>query len=299
MRINRMFEIIYILLDKKRVTAQQLADHFEVSRRTIYRDIENLSAAGLPIYMSKGRGGGIALLPGYTLNKAVFTDEEKTSMLTALQNFDALKVDKSANLLQKISQFFGQNTNNYIEIDPLEWGGKVNDAYLQAKQAIIGKKLFGFDYVSSDGKVTQRIVEPYLLWFKAHTWYLKAYCLTKRAQRLFRLSRIRNPQINQQSFTARELPPFEIEDHLPPLTDIVLQIDKQSARRVYDEFSESEISVNPDGSFTIKTAVLMDDWVVSNILSYGASATVIKPQSLRQTVLKQLKKATENYLNQI
>lgn len=77
MQINRLFEIVYILLDKKLVTSKELAELFEVSSRTIYRDIETLSSAGIPIYMSKGKGGGISLLPGFVLNKAVITDEEK------------------------------------------------------------------------------------------------------------------------------------------------------------------------------------------------------------------------------
>lgn len=85
MQINRLFEIVYILLDKKRVTSRELAERFEVSSRTIYRDIETLSAAGIPVYMSKGKGGGISLLPDFVLNKAVITDEEKEEILSSLK----------------------------------------------------------------------------------------------------------------------------------------------------------------------------------------------------------------------
>lgn len=80
MQINRLFEIVYILLEKEKVTARELAERFEVSTRTVYRDIEALSCAGIPVYMSKGKGGGVSLLPGFTLNKAVITEGEKAEI---------------------------------------------------------------------------------------------------------------------------------------------------------------------------------------------------------------------------
>ena len=110
MQINRLFEIIYILLDKKTVTSKELADRFEVSTRTIYRDIETLSISGIPIYMSKGRGGGISLLPTFILNKTVITDEEKENILSSLKAVSAVGFSKTDTALTKLSSLFGSQT---------------------------------------------------------------------------------------------------------------------------------------------------------------------------------------------
>ena len=92
MQINRLFEIVYILFDRKTITARELADHFEVSQRTIYRDIDTLSISGIPIYTTKGKGGGISILPEFVLNKSVLTDAEQNEILSALQSLNALNV---------------------------------------------------------------------------------------------------------------------------------------------------------------------------------------------------------------
>jgi len=291
-----MFEIIYILLEKEKVTAKELSEKFEVSIRTIYRDIESISAAGIPVYMSKGKGGGISLLPKFTLNKSVFSEEEKNYIISALKGFASMKVDDSSQALSKITSFFGENNREYIEIDPMEWGNKINDAYVKSKQAIISKHILVFDYVSTDGTINTRRVEPYVLWFKAHTWYLKSFCLDKNEQRLFRLSRMRNVKISPNSYIPRIIESFHVEENTKTPTTIILAIDKCKGRRVYDEFLESEISVKDDGNFEIKTDVILDDWVVGNILSYGSSAFVISPLSLRNTIKNELKKSIEKYI---
>ena len=122
MQINRLFEIIYILLDKEKVSAKELSQHFEVSTRTIYRDVETLSSAGIPIYMTKGNGGGISLLPDFVINKAVLTDEEKNNILTALQSLRLTEVDSAESIISKLHSLFGENNISFIEIDYNVWG---------------------------------------------------------------------------------------------------------------------------------------------------------------------------------
>lgn len=180
MKINRLFEIIYILLDVERITAKELAERFEVSTRTIYRDVEDLSAAGIPIYMSKGKNGGIALLPDYTLNKTLMTEEEKIIILSALQGLNAFDESSVDDTLSKLSAFFGDKNQGFYEIDFDDWGSLMKDQFEKSKQAIISKRLLSFDYLSSLNERSKRIVEPYKLWFKEKNWYLKAYCLKKR-----------------------------------------------------------------------------------------------------------------------
>ena len=167
MQINRLFEILYILLDQKTVTSRALAERFEVSQRTIYRDIETLSSAGIPVYMSKGKGGGISLLPDFVLNKAVITDEEKEDILSSLKAVNAVHPSKTDTALKKLSSLFGESNTDWIEVDFSSWANAQNETetFNTMKPAIIGKRVVSFSYASAKGQRTSREVEPLKLCF--------------------------------------------------------------------------------------------------------------------------------------
>jgi len=178
MQINRLFEIIYILLDKKRVTSKELAEQFEVSARTIYRDIEILSSAGIPVYMSKGKGGGISLLPEFVLNKAVLTDQEKTNILSSLKAVSAVKFNETDTALRKLNNLFGESNTDWIEVDFSSWAAAQNETetFNIIKAAILGRRIISFSYASAKGQQTTREAEPLKLCFRSGAWYLYGYC---------------------------------------------------------------------------------------------------------------------------
>lgn len=297
MKINRLFEIVYILLDKDKITAKELAERFEVSTRTIYRDVEDLSAAGIPIYMSKGKNGGIALLPDYTLNKTLLTEEDKTIILSALQGlnvFDELSVDDT---LAKLSAFFGDKNQGFYEIDFDDWGNLIKEQFEKSKQAIISKRLLSFDYLSSLNKRSKRTVEPYKLWFKEKNWYLKAYCLTKKEVRIFRFSRMRNVSIEDVKFTHRniDLSVYRHNKYISSTVKIIMRVEKEAAYRVLDEFSEQNTVENQDGSVIVTMNLPEDEWVYGYILSFGSFATVIEPLSIKNIIRQKLEDSIKNY----
>lgn len=297
MKINRLFEIIYILLDVERITAKELAERFEVSTRTIYRDVEDLSAAGIPIYMSKGKNGGIALLPDYTLNKTLMTEEEKIIILSALQGLNAFDESSVDDTLSKLSAFFGDKNQGFYEIDFDDWGSLIKDQFEKSKQAIISKRLLSFDYLSSLNEQSKRTVEPYKLWFKEKNWYLKAYCLKKKEVRIFRFSRMKNVIIEDETFIARDLnlhyPINEINSY--PMVEVVLRVNLSQEYRVLDEFPGEDVVQNKDGSFTVKMSHVEDEWLYGYILSFGPSATVLKPIRIRGIIQEMLRKTLDNY----
>ena len=296
MKINRLFEIIYILLDKEKVTAKELAERFEVSTRTIYRDLEDLSAGGVPIYMSKGKNGGIALLSDFVLNKTTLTAKEKSSILSALQSLNTFDHDSIESVLSKLSSFFGENSTGYYEIDYSGWDDLIKDQFDKAKQSIANKKILSFEYVSSHNSMSKRIVEPYKLWFKGNNWYLKAFCLEKNALRIFRFSRMRNVEIQDKAFIPRNVS-FELtnEDFSESTVEIVMRIEADATYRLLDEFHEKNILQNQDGSFTVKMNFVEDDWVYGYILSFGAFATVIRPKRIREIIKDKLEHSLANY----
>ena len=153
MQIGRLFETVYLLLDKKKMTAGQLAAHFGVSVRTVHRDVEALSQAGIPIYASKGAGGGIQLTENFVLNKSVLTRQEKESILASLSGLHAVRANEADTALGKLSALFGGDRSDWIEIDFSAWNPNDPAAgiFELLKQGILTRRITVFDYSAANG----------------------------------------------------------------------------------------------------------------------------------------------------
>ena len=263
---NRLFEIVYILMQKKKITAKELAEKFEVSTRTIYRDIESLSRANIPIYSSKGKDGGIGILEEYVLNKTVLSEEEQNQILFALQGMKKI-AGEDKDILEKISTIFNKKVNDWIKIDFSNWGKE--EKFELIKTGILNKKQLEFTYYNSNGDKTKRIVEPLQIWFKDKSWYLISYCKLKEDYRIFKVARMKEIKVLEKHF-ERELPKEQKEEKYK-LKNIVLELEisKEMAYRVYDEFEDNEITKNEDGSFRVKVEYPETDWIYGYILSFG------------------------------
>ncbi len=212
MQINRLFEIIYILLDKKTVTAAELAERFEVSSRTIFRDIDTLSQAGIPIYAMKGKGGGIRLTENYVLNKSVLTPKEQQMIMQALRGMNAVREEEIRPALSKLSALFGGEQEDWIEIEFSSWNSDdgVSRRFVILKEAIFAHKRVTFIYSGANGTSSRRLAEPLKLVFRAGSWYLYAWCMDKEDFRFFKLSRMEEPQVLEEYFEKRKKPVIEI-----------------------------------------------------------------------------------------
>ena len=298
MQINRLFEIVYILLNKKSITAKELSEHFEVSQRTIYRDIDTLCECGIPIYTSKGKGGGIGLLDSFILNKSILSEDEQNEILCALKSLQATNYKDNNSVLSKLSNLFGTTNTNWIEIDFSGWNSNSEENFSLLKHAILNTKVVSFDYYSSYGEKTTRSVEPLQLWFKDKNWYLKAFCELKESYRIFRLSRIKNLFISDETF-IRKLPEIQLESRsLKKNHDIVnlkLNINSSQSYRVYDEFDYDQITVNDDNTFTVSASYPQGEWIYSYILSFGPDATVLEPEYVRNIIKGRLNKMINKY----
>lgn len=298
MQINRLFETIYILLEKERVTASELAKRFEVSVRTIYRDIETLSAAGIPIYMTKGSGGGISILPGFVLNKTVLTDEEKADILSSLQTIEAVSLDKTDTALKKLSALFGEVNTDWVEVDFSSWDNNEDEVklFVSLKQAVLGKKLVSFLYHSGSGNSIKRTVAPLKLCFKGQGWYLYGFCNLREDYRFFKLRRMKELLILEEQH--KQLAPqtlFRKPDVFRgEMVELKLKFSKDMAFRVYDEFSK--IETLSDGSFIVKQVVPKGEWIYSYLSSFGAHCEVLAPPEIRMDIIENLQKNLNQYL---
>ncbi|AOO65429.1 helix-turn-helix transcriptional regulator [Sulfurospirillum halorespirans] len=299
MQINRLFEIVYILLDKKTVTANELSEHFEVSIRTIYRDVNTLSSAGIPIYASRGKGGGIGITDGYVLNKSVLSDKEQNEILYALQSLSITHHLEDDKVLSRLSGLFKKNGLNWIEVDFSPWGSTKNQIsqFTTLKDAILGNLIIEFDYINGFGEKSRRKIEPIKLVYKVNAWYLYGFCLSKNCYRTFKISRITKICVTQDGFTKRaEQTNEEPQDngHEQWIT-IKLKISKDGAYRAYEEFNEESISKNEDGSLMIETVLPDNKWLMRYLLSFGDDLEVVEPQHIRDELYHQSEKIFKKY----
>lgn len=295
---NRLFEIIYILMQKRKITAKELADRFEVSTRTIYRDIETLSEANIPIYASKGKTGGIGLLDEYVLNKTILSEEEQNQILFALQGMIQVRGQNEKDVLEKLSILFNKKINDWIKIDLSNWSkdNVQENRFDIIKSAILNKKLIEFIYYNSNGEESKRIVEPLQIWFKDKSWYLISYCRNKKDYRIFKIARIKEIKTLQEHF-EREIPkePREEKCNFKSIS-LELEISKQMAYRVYDEFENNQISKKENGNFIVKVEYPDNEWVYGYILSFGEYIKVIAPNRAKDIIKDKLEKTLKNYL---
>lgn len=297
MQVNRLFEIIYILLEKENVTAKELAEHFGVSVRTIYRDIDVLSRSNIPIYTNQGKGGGINLLDNFVLDKSLISEDEQNQILFALQSLEKLNVNNEKMLLDKMSILFNKATRNWIEIDFSSWGtdSTQNERFNKIKEAILNKKVVEITYFNSYGEENIRQVEPLQIWFKDKSWYIKAFCRLKQDFRIFKIARIRDIKILDEHF-ERDLPVEKEEKTKFKVISLKLEISKEMTYRVYDEFEKENISKNENGDFIVEVEYPENEWVYGYILSFGEYVKVLSPEYAKDIIKKRLEKTIKNYL---
>lgn len=300
-KITRLFEIVYILLDKKTVTAKELADHFEVSPRTIYRDLDILSEADIPIYTNKGKGGGISLLESYVLNKSLLSEQEQRDILSVLQGMKATHYPEVNQILTKMSGMFGLQQANWIEVDYTHWGVEKQERFQLIKTAILERHRLSFDYYgTSSYEKTARVVEPLQLWFKGRTWYLRAYCLNRQAMRVFKLSRMKDLIVLEENCSRSNRDAILEEQEqtgwaAQTMVTFKLNIKDTLLYRIYDEFEEEQIARCEDGSFIVTASYPEDDWVYGYILSFGDQAEVLEPAHIREIIKSKLKNMIGRY----
>ncbi|MGL6201284.1 MAG: helix-turn-helix transcriptional regulator [Lachnospiraceae bacterium] len=302
MQISRLFKIVYLLQDKKQMTAKELADYFEVSTRTILRDINTLSEAGIPVYTTQGKGGGIFIMDHFILNKTTISKEEQERILFALQSLVQTEQLEENELLTKLQTFFQNTKSSWIEVDFSRWGfGKVEKKQFHSiKEAILQRRVISFDYASSYGETVGRRVNPLRLVFKRNAWYLQGYCQWREDYRTFRISRISNMKITDEVFQPEDFeegsPDINImPGFMPDLSRLVLEFTKEAAYRAYDDFAAEEITKRADGSLLVDSKAVFEPGFYDYLLSLGKGVRVIEPEFVKDELLKLIEEIKNNY----
>ncbi len=297
MQESRLFKIIYHLLENGKTTAPELAQKFEVSIRTIYRDIDAISSAGIPIYATQGKGGGISILNDYILDKSLFSEQEQEQILTALQGMTITAGKSSNELLTKLSGLFQIKSTNWIEVDFSDWihYHPQKDTFHIIKEAIFQKKVLSLCYFSGNGNQKKRNVRPIRLVFKSKDWYLYAFCLLKNDYRFFKLTRIKELKMLSETF-VQDFTTTSIEKQIQVESTVAvkLKFDKKVAFRVYDEFGDT-ITEDSQGNLYVQVDLPDNETLYSYVMSFSNYVEIIEPQFIREQMKKRLQKMQEKY----
>lgn len=299
MEQSRLFKIVYHLLEKGKSTAPELAEKFEVSIRTIYRDLDTISAAGIPIYATQGKGGGIFIMQDFMLNKSLLSEQEKEQILMALQGISVTEHNQTDELLMKLSGLFQSKVTNWIEVDFSEWYKNTPnyDVFNLIKNAIFNQYTITFSYFAREGNYSNRTVEPIKLIFKNKDWYLYGFCLLRNDFRFFKLTRIKDLEISSDTFIREVKSSHEIETVIKNKNFIhaKLKFSPKVAFRVYDEFTDN-VSKDNQGNLYVNIDLPDNETLFSYILSFGDNVEILEPDYLRHSMKEKLALMLEKYI---
>lgn len=299
MTSTRLFEIIYILLEKKKVTAPELAGRFEVSVRTIYRDIDALSSAGIPVYCTQGKGGGIGLLEDFVMDKSALTEQEQSQILLSLQCMAVTEHMDAQKLLSRLSSLFQKDDENWVYVDFSRWNAQgEKELFELLKQAVLNQEVVSFDYYNAKGEHSRRAAEPMQLYFRGMDWYLIAYCKKHKEMRTFKLKRLKNLKVTKEHFKRRDIRKIKTMPELEEHNDLTVsvRVDGSLGFRVYDEFEPEWIKVQ-DGAFYISFPCSGQEWLYGWLLSFGPGLEVLEPEEIRQGMIDRLELMAGQYQN--
>ncbi len=308
MRIDRMLAIIVILLNKDRISASELADKFEVSVRTVYRDIEAINMAGIPVISYSGNNGGFGIMENYRIDRQLLTLNDMFMILSALKGVNTGVRDvKIETAIEKITNLVPIEKSDEMElhfkrlvIEMVPWGfsDRQKNTFKKIQSSIESDSLLKIGYSSAKGENLERIIEPMTLLLKGYTWYLFAYCRKRRDFRIFRLSRIRSLRILNQNFTRRDASYTDYirqDDESPSMVHLILRFSPKIRARVIDYFEEEQIDTRPNGDMIVRVSYPEDEWVYTNILSYGENVEVLEPPHIRKIIREKAKKIYNRY----
>lgn len=285
MKIDRLLAIVTILLQQDKVTAPELAEQFEVSRRTINRDVENICKAGIPLITTQGYGGGISIADGYRIDKSLLTGDELQTILAALKGIDTISstpylTNFSKKLFRKDNRFISENI--FVIDLASHYQKPLTEKIEDIKNAIQNNRYITFKYYSKKGE-QQRKLEPYRLVFQWSSWYVFGYCLDSNAYRLFKLNRLCKLSILNDQFTCRLIKTEDLNfGTFLEVNDFHLKafFAESEKYRLIDEYGIDSYSVDKNG-------MLLFEWDFANyenmrdwIFSFGDKVVVLEPNTL-------------------
>ncbi|WP_010497479.1 helix-turn-helix transcriptional regulator [Paenibacillus elgii] len=301
MKLERLISIIYKLLNHDVLSASMLAEEFQVSQRTIYRDIDVICAAGFPVVSYQGTNGGYGMMDGYKMDKSLLGSYDVNSLITVLRSLSTVFEDERAQgTIERLQTIGPEHHATSLSVD-LETRRTEPDALRHLRTAITRRNIVRFDYINAKNECTTRDMEPLRLHFKYRNWYIYGFCRTRRDYREFRLSRLMNLFVTQETFQPhQEVPKKAALSNQAQLEDVVIRVGTEALAEAMDQFHQVDKQFHADGSMTMRIPVyqpLEARWLWTILLGFGSGAEVLEPPALREILKEQLQKALKLYEN--
>ncbi len=300
MKIDRLIGILSILLQKESVTAPELAEQFEVSRRTINRDIEHLCRAGIPVVTRQGTNGGISIMDNFKMERTLLTSGEMRDILAGLRSLDSVNgTNRYGQLMEKLSVGSSDfmTGNQSVLIDLSSWyKASLAPKIEQIRDAIDACREIQFLYYAPGGE-SERTVEPYYLIFRWSSWYVWGWCRMRGDFRLFKLNRMDKLKQLENTFARREvLPPDLGDEHIFPGNIRVKALFDASCKwRLVEEFGTGCFEEQPDGKLLFQEDYTNKESLVSWLMTFGSRAVLLEPESLREELRQTLAETLKRY----
>ena len=300
MKIERLIGILSILLQKDVVTAPYLAEQFEVSRRTITRDIEELCRAGIPIVTRQGVNGGISIMENYKINRMLLTNGEMQDILAGLRSLDSVNgTNRYGQLMEKLSagasDFMAGNQS--VLIDLSSWyGGSLSTKIELIRNAIDSRRELEFLYYAPKGESDRRI-EPYYLIFRWSSWYVWGWCKAREDFRLFKLNRMDKLRLSEAEYEKRAvpLPNLSNERIFPGGIRVKALFDASCKWRLVEEFGPDCFEEQEDGRLLFHGDYTDRENLISWLMTFREQAELLEPKDIRTEIQQAIKKMGERY----
>ncbi|MCG8563978.1 MAG: YafY family transcriptional regulator [Desulfobacterales bacterium] len=320
MKLERLLSTILILLNRRKITARELADHFEVSLRTIYRDVDTLNRAGIPVISLQGQGGGYAIPEQFKLRHQLLTPSDMRELLATLKGINqSLNHRDIERVIQKFSALLppggpGRQTAKWdkmnTQVDPgptllldvRPWGDphRMAQQLKKVQAALDSRRTLTFTYTRPQGRPTSREVEPHTLAFKGHGWYLLAFCRLRQGHRVFKLARMDDLELTPTSYSRKTPPKPAMAYFAPPPesmapVEITLEFNKCLSPRLKEYLPDHCLEPQDDGGIRATLSLPEDEWLYGFILGFGPGVEVLSPPALRRTIGARLAAAAKQY----
>lgn len=307
MKYQMMLKILFLLLSRRKVSARYIADKYEISLRTVYRYIDELSLANVPIYNVRGRNGGYAISDSYKIPSSFLTEEESNKVISTLveinKELGSNVIESAINKLNSIKKTSSENLHisfGNLYIDGSGWGtGDMYGETLKVLQKAIEENLVvSVDYLDRDGNKSQRDIEPHALVLKQGLWYAYSYCTLRESFRLFKVGRIEKIKVKQQNFIRKESADIKAvltKFYQETPEDVDLIIDESIRLDVEEWLGVDKISITPSGKIMASAKLPICDYLTGKILSFGNKIQVVSPPALKKAVIDTAQSIKELY----
>lgn len=291
MKMDRLIALIMILLEHEQISARELAERLEVSRRTIYRDIDTLNRAGLPIYTLMGAWGGVGLMKSYKVGKTVFTPQEIQNLQNGMQSYKQLFGRREmVYAAEKLNALYPDNAERQpnapfvMDLSLNQGNESLRSLFGMMETAMNEHCVLTFAYTDARGQISERQAEPYQVVFKESTWYLQAYCLDKQDYRIFKLARMSGLQMTKEQFVPKAFTPLPMDggDWLSQdWAEVTIRLDRSVMDRVIERFGADHILRVDEHHCWAKYPIIANDYGYDRLLAFGDKCEVLGPPEIR------------------